>query len=77
MLSLSFSEIHSREKFQLLWASPKLDESLPGEEMKRSGHEVDPADGANVGGPDEGVAALELLNFGSNRFGRSENKENC
>jgi hypothetical protein len=53
-----------------------LDESLPSEEMKRSGHEVDPADGANVGGPDEGVAALELLNFGSNRFGRSENKAN-
>jgi hypothetical protein len=51
--------------------------SLPGEEVKRSGHEVDPADGANVGGPDEGVTALELLNFGSNRFGRSENMANC
>ena len=38
-------------------------QKLPSEEVKRPGHEVDPADGADVRGPHERVAALELLDL--------------
>ena len=42
--------------------------------MKRPGHEVHPADGADVRGPDERVATLELLDLRANGFSRPEIK---